>query len=157
MQASGQLHALVTSLQGTKSVCFHLVAHLFVIRNHYYDFYFAVLFKVRTQRLCYSCVACPIFALLKPVPVFRYLATVAAVYLDPSGSNSFVVLSGRHHTFYFLSVLKSLWLKVWHNENLLSVCSSQQIFSKLVTRKSTPHPHGAATQCGSWPPHSWGL
>jgi len=49
MQASGQLRALVTSLQGMKSVCVHLVAHLFVIRNHYYDFYFAVLFKLQTQ------------------------------------------------------------------------------------------------------------
>jgi hypothetical protein len=93
---------------GTKSVCVHLVAHLFVIRNHYYDFYFAVLFKVQTQRLRYSCVAWPIFALLKPVPVFRFLATVAAVCLDPSGANSFVVLRGRHHTFHFLSILKSL-------------------------------------------------
>ena len=108
MQASGQLRALVTSLQGMKSVCVHLVAHLFVIRNHYYDFYFAVLFKLQTQRLCYSCVAWPIFALLKPVPAFRFLATVAAVYLDPSGANSFVVLRGRQHTFHFLNILKSL-------------------------------------------------
>jgi hypothetical protein len=69
-----------------------------------------------------------------------------------------VVLRGRHHTFHFLSILKSLWLKVWHNENLLPVSSSQQIFSKLVTRKSIPFsPHGTATQCRSWPPHSLGF
>jgi len=84
MQASGQLHALVTSLQGMKSVCVHVVGHLFVIINHYYDFYFAVIFKVHTQRLCYSCVLWPVFTPLKPVLAFRFLATVADVYVDPS-------------------------------------------------------------------------
>ena len=108
MQGSGQLHPLVTSLQDRKSVCVHLVGHLFVIINCYYGFCFAVLFKVQAQRLCYICVVWPIFTPLKPVLVFRFLATLAAVYVDPSRTNSFAALHGRRHTFDFLSILKSL-------------------------------------------------
>ena len=75
--ASGQLHALVSSLQGRKSVCVHLIGHLLVIRNYYYDFHFAVLFKVQTQRLCYSGVACPMFASLKLVLVAVHFLAIA--------------------------------------------------------------------------------
>lgn len=85
MQASDQLHPLVTSLEGRKSVCVRVVGHSFVIVNHYYGFSFAVLFKVQTQRLCYICAAWPISTPLKPVLVNCFLATVAAaVYVDPS-------------------------------------------------------------------------
>jgi len=67
-----------------EKVCVHLVSHLFVIINYYYGFYFAVLFKVQTQRLCYVYVAWPIFTPLKPVLVFCFLATVAVIHVDPS-------------------------------------------------------------------------
>ena len=65
-------------------MCVHLEGHLFVIINYYYGFHFAVLFKVQTKRLCYICVAWPIFTPLKPLLVFRFLVTVAAIYVDPS-------------------------------------------------------------------------
>jgi len=63
MQVSGQLHALVISLQGRKGVGVHVVGCLLVIINRYYGFYFPVLLKVQTQRLCYKVVLLDQFSL----------------------------------------------------------------------------------------------
>jgi hypothetical protein len=105
--------ALFTPGKERSVVYVSLIEHLLVIRNNYHDFYFAVLFNIQTQRFCYNCIARLMFTAPKPVLlVFHFLATVAAIYVDPFWPNSLGVLHGRHHTSHLLRVLKSLLLNV---------------------------------------------